>query len=309
MIFTSGSTGAPKGVAVSHRSAAAFVDAEARLWRVEREDRVLAGLSVGFDASCEEMWLAWRNGAALVPAPRSIVRAGSELGPWLAQRGVTRRLDRPDARRDVGRRVAGRCPAVDPRRRGVPRAARVAARRRSGGVEHVRPDRGDGRQHGRADRSRASRSRSAGRSTVGRSRSSTRTASRSQPGEPGELVIAGAGVARYLDPVLDTERFPPLPSLGWERAYCTGDIVRETSDGLAFVGRRDHQVKIGGRRIELGEIDAPAARHTGSEGGRDRRARERCRQQAARRLRRRRGRPGRGPRERWPSASRRLSSR
>ena len=89
MIFTSGSTGAPKGVAVSHRSAAAFVDAEARLWTIDREDRVLAGLSVGFDASCEEIWLAWRHGAALVPAPRSIVRAGSELGPWLAQRGVT----------------------------------------------------------------------------------------------------------------------------------------------------------------------------------------------------------------------------
>ena len=34
------------------------------------EDRVLAGLSVAFDASCEEMWLAWRHGACLVPAPR-----------------------------------------------------------------------------------------------------------------------------------------------------------------------------------------------------------------------------------------------
>ena len=89
VIFTSGSTGAPKGVAVSHRSAAAFVDAEARLWRVERDDRVLAGLSVAFDASCEEIWLAWGNGAALVPAPRSLVRAGAELGPWLAQRDVT----------------------------------------------------------------------------------------------------------------------------------------------------------------------------------------------------------------------------
>jgi non-ribosomal peptide synthetase component F len=83
VIFTSGSTGEPKGVAVSHRSAAAFVDAEARLWSIERDDRVLAGLSVAFDASVEEMWLAWRNGAALVPAPRSIVRAGSGLGRGL----------------------------------------------------------------------------------------------------------------------------------------------------------------------------------------------------------------------------------
>ena len=89
IIFTSGSTGTPKGVAVTHRAAAAFVDAEAALWAVTPEDRVLAGLSVAFDASCEEMWLAWRNGAALVPAPREKVRAGVELGPWLAERQVT----------------------------------------------------------------------------------------------------------------------------------------------------------------------------------------------------------------------------
>jgi non-ribosomal peptide synthetase component F len=58
VIFTSGSTGRPKGVAVTHRSAAAFVDAESTLWQVFPDDRVLAALSVGFDASCEEMWLA-----------------------------------------------------------------------------------------------------------------------------------------------------------------------------------------------------------------------------------------------------------
>ena len=52
-------------------------------------DRVLAGLSVAFDASCEEMWLAWRYGACLVPAPRRIVRAGAELGPWLLERAIT----------------------------------------------------------------------------------------------------------------------------------------------------------------------------------------------------------------------------
>ncbi|HTQ22706.1 AMP-binding protein, partial [Mycobacterium sp.] len=79
IIFTSGSTGTPKGVAVSHRSAAAFVDAEARMFLQDNPigpgDRVLAGLSVAFDASCEEMWLAWRHGACLVPAPRSLVRS------------------------------------------------------------------------------------------------------------------------------------------------------------------------------------------------------------------------------------------
>src|SRR5207248_9591903 len=51
--------------------------------------RVLAGLSVAFDASCEEMWLAWRHGACLVPAPRALVRSGMDLGPWLVSRDIT----------------------------------------------------------------------------------------------------------------------------------------------------------------------------------------------------------------------------
>ncbi len=50
---------------------------------------MLAGLSVAFDASCEEMWLAWGSGASLVPAPRGLVRAGADLGPWLAAREVS----------------------------------------------------------------------------------------------------------------------------------------------------------------------------------------------------------------------------
>ena len=93
IIFTSGSTGTPKGVAVTHRNAAAFVDAEAQMFLRDNPigpgDRVLAGLSVAFDASCEEMWLAWRHGACLVPAPRSLVRSGMDLGPWLVTRDVT----------------------------------------------------------------------------------------------------------------------------------------------------------------------------------------------------------------------------
>ena len=87
VIFTSGSTGTPKGVAVTHRNAAAFVDAEARMFLQDDPigpgDRVMAGLSIGFDASCEEIWLAWAYGACLVPAPRSLVRSGIDLGPWL----------------------------------------------------------------------------------------------------------------------------------------------------------------------------------------------------------------------------------
>ncbi|KAG6021042.1 hypothetical protein E4U41_002633, partial [Claviceps citrina] len=93
IIFTSGSTGKPKGVAVTHRSAAAFVDAESKMFLPDKPlgpgDRVLAGLSVAFDASCEEMWLAWRYGACLVPAPRALVKAGADLGTFLTAQRIS----------------------------------------------------------------------------------------------------------------------------------------------------------------------------------------------------------------------------
>ncbi|MEK8104076.1 AMP-binding protein [Micromonospora sp. M12] len=44
---------------------------------------------MAFDASCEEMWLAWRHGACLVPAARSLVRSGVDLGPWLAEQRIS----------------------------------------------------------------------------------------------------------------------------------------------------------------------------------------------------------------------------
>ena len=75
-------------------------------------------------------------------------------------------------------------------------------------------------------------------------------------GETGELVIGGVGLARYLDAEKDAEKFAPLPSLGWARAYRSGDVVRADEAGLLFLGRADEQVKLGGRRIELGEVDA-----------------------------------------------------
>ena len=75
-------------------------------------------------------------------------------------------------------------------------------------------------------------------------------------GGSGELIIGGVGLARYLDPAKDAEKFAPMPSLGWERAYRSGDLVRNEAEGLVFMGRADEQIKLGGRRIELGEVDA-----------------------------------------------------
>ncbi|MGW5524766.1 Pls/PosA family non-ribosomal peptide synthetase [Gordonia sp. NPDC003950] len=259
IIFTSGSTGTPKGVAVTHRNAAAFVDAEARLFLTGEPigpgDRVLAGLSVAFDASCEEMWLAWRNGACLVPAPRSLVRSGMDLGPWLVQRDITivstvptlASLWPPEALEAVRLLIFGgeACPpelaerlAVSGREvwntYGPTEATVVACAAPLGGPGPVRiglPLAGWDLAVVGADGNPVAE------------------------GEIGELIIGGVGLAHYLDPAKDAEKYAPMPSLGWERAYRSGDLVRLDAEGLVFQGRADDQVKVGGRRIELGEID------------------------------------------------------
>ncbi|MDD7929280.1 Pls/PosA family non-ribosomal peptide synthetase [Microbacterium thalli] len=260
VIFTSGSTGVPKGVAVSHRSAAAFVDAEARLFVQEAPlgpgDRVLAGLSVAFDASCEEMWLAWRHGACLVPAPRSLVRSGEDLAPWLLRQGITvvstvptlAAMWPPALIENVRLLIFGgeACPPE--------LAARLAS-----------DDREVWNTYGPTEATVvacAAPLTGSGPVRIGLPLDGWSLAVVDGDGTPvaegevGELIIGGVGLARYLDPAKDSEKYAPMPTLGWERAYRSGDLVRFESAGLLFQGRADDQVKVGGRRIELGEVEA-----------------------------------------------------
>ncbi|MFJ8015768.1 Pls/PosA family non-ribosomal peptide synthetase [Streptomyces sp. NPDC096339] len=260
IIFTSGSTGKPKGVAVTHRSAAAFVDAEAALFLTEEPigpgDRVMAGLSVAFDASCEEMWLAWRYGACLVPVPRSQVRSGADLGPWLVEQEITvvstvptlAALWEPEDLGEVRLLIFGgeACPPELTQRLvtegrevwntyGPTEATVVACASLLTGEEPIR---------------------------IGLPLNGWELVVVDESGEPvpmggsGQLVIGGVGLARYLDPEKDAEKYAPLESVGWDRAYRSGDLVRAEPEGLVFLGRGDEQIKLGGRRIELGEVDA-----------------------------------------------------
>ncbi|MFJ3928576.1 amino acid adenylation domain-containing protein [Streptomyces sp. NPDC090022] len=85
-------------------------------------------------------------------------------------------------------------------------------------------------------------------------------------GETGEICIGGTclGLGYLGDRAKTDAAFVPnpFPQIPGERLYRTGDLGHHRPDGLLqFAGRRDHQVKIGGIRVELSEVEAGLLRH------------------------------------------------
>ena len=270
IIFTSGSTGTPKGVAVTHRNAAAFVDAESLMFLqaapIRPGDRVMAGLSVAFDASCEEMWLAWRYGACLVPAPAHWCApvSTSVRGPSPTDH---HRVDRADPRAAL----AARCPA--PGGSACSSSAARPARLRSG-ARLATPEREVWNTYGPTEATVVACRRHAltgeppvriGLPLAGWDRPSWTSPGSRCPMVGGGLIIGGVGLARYLDPDRTPWRRRDA-TLGWDAPYRSGDRVRFDGVGIIFAGRRDEQVKVGGRtdrarRTRLAPSPRPARGH------------------------------------------------
>ena len=243
-------------MAVTHRNAAAFVDAEARLFlQGDPLDRVIGcwpGCRWRSTPRAREMWLAWRNGACLVPARgRWYAAAWTWVRGWCSGRSTSSTVPTlaslwpPEALEAVRLLIFG----------GEARPPELGERLAVDGArcEHLRSHRGDGR------RVRALLD-GKGPVRIGLPLQGWDLAVVDADGNPSPRArpvswSSAVSVWRYLDPAKDAEKYAPMPSLGWERAYRSGDLVKLESEGLLFQGRADDQVKVGGRRIELGEID------------------------------------------------------
>ncbi|MCA1681963.1 MAG: amino acid adenylation domain-containing protein [Actinobacteria bacterium] len=273
VMYTSGSTGVPKGVAVRHRDVVGL--AFDRCFAGGGHERVLLHSPLAFDAATYELWVPLLNGGQVVVAPpvdldvgilRRVITRHGVTGLFLTS-GLFRMVaqESPGCLAGAGevwtggeivpaaamRRVLQACPGlvvVDVY--GPTETTTYATQRGMSTVEAV-PD----------------------VVPIGRPLGNMQvyvldTALCPVPvGIPGELYIAGIGLARgYLNRAgLTAERFVACPfGDSGARMYRTGDLVRWTINGeLEFIGRTDEQVKIRGFRIELGEIEAMLASQPG----------------------------------------------
>ncbi|HSF38963.1 MAG TPA: amino acid adenylation domain-containing protein [Thermoanaerobaculia bacterium] len=279
-IYTSGSTGLPKAALIENRSVANLLlalrrDIYARLEN-GRPLRITMNAPVSFDASVKQ-WVQLLHGHTVLIVPEEVRVDGDAFLSWLNQSHV----DVLDCTPSQLRLLLAAGLGSDPDRfSSYPRAVLV-------GGEAIDP--GLWAQLAR-DKERlffnvygptectvdtTACPIGAGETpSIGRPLANVRThlldaAWRRVPlGAPGELCIAGAGLARgYAGrPDLTAEKFVPDPFAAepGARLYRTGDRARFCGNGwLEYLGRVDHQVKIRGYRVELGEIEGVLSRHPG----------------------------------------------
>ncbi|HSF40167.1 MAG TPA: amino acid adenylation domain-containing protein [Thermoanaerobaculia bacterium] len=268
VLYTSGSTGRPKGVEICHGAVINLLESMAEMLGLTEADRVLAITSLSFDISVLELYLPLLSGARVELAPRETATDPLSIRDRIEQGGITVAQATPSTWRmlaDADLREARHLTALSG---GEALAPDLAAR-----LTSVVGSLWNG--YGPTETTVYSTFARIGpgeRITLGRPLRNTALYvldAHLEPtplGIPGEVCLAGAGLARgYLGrPELTADRFRPDPWAGvpGARLYRVGDLGRFLPDGrLLFEGRLDHQVKIRGVRLELGEIEAALTAH------------------------------------------------
>jgi amino acid adenylation domain-containing protein len=278
VIYTSGSTGRPKGVAITHANLGNTVLYMGQYASLREHDNMLARASISFDASAWEIWQALLHGATVHVLPDDLKYEVDATADYCVQHGITVAVWPPsmlpalvDAMPETSLRhvfSAGEALPAELARR-IARVWSTPVANLYGPTEaaiqatlyavdtQVMPDHVASVPLGTPIWNTQVYVLDAMLQPV-------------PPGVPGELYLAGAGLARgYLHrPVITAERFVANPfGAPGTRLYRTGDRVRWLADGnLEYLGRTDHQVKLRGFRVELGEIESallqyPAVTH------------------------------------------------
>ncbi|WP_437675103.1 amino acid adenylation domain-containing protein [Sorangium sp. So ce131] len=273
-IYTSGSTGRPKGAGNSHRGLLNRLRWMQERYGLTAADRVLQKTPFSFDVSVWEFFWPLMTGAALVVARPGDHRDGERLVELITRHGVTTLhfvppmlqafLETPEVSscRSLRRVIcSGEALPSELARRFFERLS-AELHNLYGPTEASIDVTAWACRRGDASAS----------VPIGHPIANTQIYLLDQHGQPvpagvaGELYIGGVGLARgyHRRPELTAERFVPDPfgAAPGGRLYRTGDLARYRPDGaIEFLGRIDHQVKIRGLRVELGEIEARLLQH------------------------------------------------
>ncbi|RZL65348.1 MAG: amino acid adenylation domain-containing protein [Variovorax sp.] len=279
VIYTSGSTGKPKGVAMPHRGLVNLLQWQGEHPKVAKPQRTLQFAALGFDVAFQEIFATLSAGGTLVLIDEGVRRDPEALLAVMQEQAVER-LFLPFIALQNLAEYAVAADAVLPDLQDVMTAGeqlhaspavRAFFARHPGCRLH--------NQYGPTEshvvtalQLPANPQTWAALPSIGRPIANCRIHVLGRDGQPaplgvaGEIHIGGAGVARgYLhQPGLTAERFIPDPFVAdpAARLYKTGDIGRWRADGeIDYIGRNDHQVKVRGFRVELGEIESVLLAH------------------------------------------------
>ncbi|MGH3737546.1 MAG: amino acid adenylation domain-containing protein [Micromonosporaceae bacterium] len=273
VLHTSGSTGTPKGVVLTHRNAVAFADWAADTFALTGDDRVAGHAPSHFDLSTFDLFATARAAAMLVPVPPAARVLPGELAAFLRQAQATVLYCVPSALTMLSRSAPeGSLDTL----RAVLFAGEVCPPSTLRRMHELAPTARYANLYGPTetnvctyhDVTAEDLERPAlpiGRAVTDQTALTVMAApdQEAEPGEPGELYVAGPTVALgyWDDPELTAERFGSRRS-ATGRSYRTGDIVVRDADGLLhFRGRQDRQIKTRGHRVELEEVEGVLRSH------------------------------------------------